>query len=99
MMKRKRIAAASIALVLALLLIGIAAAQGPYHLNWYVVSGGGGPMTSDNYLMRSTAGQGGIGLASSDNYRLSAGYWYAPVAPAGEVSPLIYLPIIFKSYP
>ena len=98
-MKRKRLAVAGLGLALALLLVSLAAAQGPYLLDWYVVSGGGGPMTSDNYVMRSTAGQGGIGLASSDNYRLSAGYWYAPVAPAGEVISPIYLPIIFKSYP
>jgi hypothetical protein len=98
-MKRKRFAVAGLGLVLAFLLIGLAAAQGPYHLDWYVVSGGGGPMTSDNYIMRSTAGQGGIGLASSDNYGLSAGYWYARGAPAGEVISPIYLPIILKSYP
>jgi hypothetical protein len=95
MIKRKRFAAAGIGLALAFLLIGLAAAQGPYLLNWYVVSGGGGPMNSTNYLMRSTAGQGGIGLASSTNYRLSAGCWYAPVA---EVGTAVYLPIIFKSY-
>jgi len=95
MINRKRFAAAGIGLALALLLIGLAAAQGPYLLNWYVVSGGGGPMNSTNYLMRSTAGQGGIGLASSTNYRLSAGSWYAPVAEVGNV---VYLPIILKSY-
>lgn len=98
MIKRKRFAAAGMALALALLLIGLAAAQGPYLLNWYVASGGGGPMNSTNYLMRSTAGQGGIGQASSTNYRLSAGYWYARVAEVAEVGTAVYLPIILKSY-
>ena len=46
MIKRKRFAAAGIGLALALLLSGRAAAQGPYLLNWYVVSGGGGPIRS-----------------------------------------------------
>jgi hypothetical protein len=95
MTKGKRFAVAGIGLALALLLVGIAAAQGPYLLDWYVVSGGGGPMESASYLMRSTAGQGGIGQASSTNYRLSAGYWYAPVAEVGND---VYLPIILKSY-
>ena len=94
-MKRKRIAAAGIALALALLLIGVVAAQGPYLLDWYVASGGGGPMNSTNYVMRSTAGQGGIGLTSSTNYRLSAGYWYVRAAEVGNV---VYLPVILKSY-
>ncbi|MFB0533968.1 MAG: hypothetical protein ACETWR_03185 [Anaerolineae bacterium] len=53
-------------------------------------------MESANYVMRSTAGQGGIGQASSTNYCLSAGYWYAWGAGVGTE---IYLPIIFKSYP
>ena len=95
MIKRKRFAAAGLGLALALLLVSLAAAQGPYLLDWYVVSGGGGPMESANYVMRSTAGQGGIGLASSANYRLSAGYRSAPVA---EVGTAVYLPIILKSY-
>ncbi len=97
-MKHRRTAAIGIALVLALLLIGVAGAQGPYNLNWQVVSGGGGPMDSTHYTLRSTAGQGATGQASSPHYGLSAGYWYAPAAP-GEVTYSIYLPTILKSYP
>jgi len=45
-----------------------------YDLSWNVIGGGGGAMDSASYAMRSTVGQI-IGLSSSDNYQLGAGYW------------------------
>ena len=59
-----------------LCLTGIAYARvsANYDLSWNVIGGGGGPMDSASFVMRSTVGQI-IGLSSSDNYQLRAGYW------------------------
>ena len=72
-MKRRAIA---VILVGMLCLTGIAYAgvSANYDLSWNVIGGGGGPMDSASYAMRSTVGQI-IGLPSSDNYQLGAGYW------------------------
>jgi hypothetical protein len=59
-----------------------------YTLSWYVIGGGGGPMSSTNYRMAGTVGQV-IGVCESTNYRLEAGYWYgvsAPAPPSGTFS-------------
>jgi len=60
--------------LLCLASIAFAQASENYDLSWNVIGGGGGPMSSANYAMRSTVGQI-IGLSSSDNYQLRAGYW------------------------
>jgi hypothetical protein len=72
-MKRRAIA---VILVGLLCLTGIAYAgvSANYDLSWNVIGGGGGPLDSASYAMRSTVGQI-IGLSSSDNYQLGAGYW------------------------
>jgi hypothetical protein len=46
-----------------------------YDLSWNVIGGGGGPLSSATYAMRSTVGQI-IGLSESSSYNLGTGYWY-----------------------
>ena len=63
------------AILLCFLATGVVLAQVSenYDLSWNVIGGGGGATSSANYVMRSTVGQI-IGLSSSDNYQLGAGY-------------------------
>ncbi len=70
---------------LCLLAAGGASAQSSanYALNWSVVGSGGCEMTSASYAMQSTVGQTAIG-ASSDGYRLEAGYWYRDAGGVGD---------------
>jgi hypothetical protein len=71
-----------------LCLAGIVCAQVSEHydLSWHVIGGGGSAMDSASYVMRSTVGQL-IGLSSSENYQVGAGYWYGnvSVSPPQEV--------------
>ena len=60
--------------LLCLASIAFAQASENYDLSWNVIGGGGGQIDSASYAMRSTVGQI-IGLSSSDNYQLRAGYW------------------------
>ena len=82
-MKRK-----TLILVGLLCLAGIVGAQVSEHydLSWHVIGGGGGPESSANYRMDGTIGQI-TGVASSENYQVSGGYWYgnASVSPPQEV--------------
>ena len=48
-----------------------------YRITTSVMSGGGGTMSSDNFIMMSTLGQpAGLGNSTSTGYILDAGYWY-----------------------
>jgi len=47
-----------------------------YEIPWQSVNGGGTPASSSNYELNSSASQSVIGLASSVNYEMGAGYWY-----------------------
>ena len=70
--------------LLCLLTAGGASAQSSenYALNWSVVGSGVCEMTSASYAMQSTVGQIATGTAS-ENYRLSAGYWYRDAGGVG----------------
>lgn len=51
-----------------------------YHIDWYVVAGGGGESaTNDPQLteirLRGTIGQATLGRASGGNFQLDSGYW------------------------
>lgn len=63
-----------------------------YALNWNVIAGGGNEMSSAHYAIKSTAGQSNIGLGSSGNYSLGAGYWYG----VGERIFRTFMPLLFK---
>lgn len=96
-MDRQRIRIVFLALLCALLLAGVALAQGsqPHGLPWHVVASGGGHMASSRHGLDGSAGQPAIGLATGQYHRLGAGYWYGVV----EVGPVIriYLPFIVKN--
>ena len=65
--------------LLCLTSIAYAHVSANYNLSWHVIGGGGGAMDSASYALRSTVGQI-IGLSSSDNYGMEAGYWYGAVS-------------------
>jgi hypothetical protein len=44
-------------------------------INWDVISSGGGPMTSTNFMLDGTIGQTVAGPSSSTNFVLNSGYW------------------------
>ena len=96
---RKRIVIAS-----ALLLVSLILALGPvlaqtsasYNLEWHVIGGGGQPVSSANYLVNSTAGQGAASqpYSVSDNYVVCAGYWCG-----GALTVDLFLPLALRNYP
>jgi len=96
----------AILLLLAALLCGLVAgvawamSSPSYAIEWDVIGGGGGPMSSASYEMNSTVGQAAIGFKTSSNYQLGSGYWYGVAAPAAPAPPAynIFLPIITKNY-
>ncbi len=71
----------TIALLLAGSLLGATSAYGPpvsaaqFAVDWAVLSGGGGQMTSASYRLNGTLGQGFAGYASSANYQHWIGFW------------------------
>ncbi|MGD8793855.1 MAG: hypothetical protein PVF47_14985 [Anaerolineae bacterium] len=93
-----------VTLLLAGLLIALAVGSGPavaqsssgYNLEWHVIGGGGQPVTSASYALRSTAGQGAASppYATSSSYVLSGGYWF------GEIGFYqIYVPLVLRAHP
>lgn len=80
----------TIALLLAGLLLGAASAPGPpasaaqFAIDWAVLSGGGGEMSSTSYRLNGSLGQGFAGYASSANYQHWIGFW---VEPGGAAPP------------
>ncbi len=100
-MSKRKITALAAALLCGLLVVGVAWAMSSasYAINWDVIGGGGGPISSASYAMNSTAGQAAIGFKASSNYKLGSGYWYGVAAPAPPPGYRIYLPIVLKNYP
>jgi hypothetical protein len=58
-------------------------AQGGSAVEWWVISGGDGPSSGSSVALNDTLGQPVIGLSSSGDVGLSAGYWYA--LPSAEL--------------
>jgi hypothetical protein len=83
------------ALLLTLVLTSLALASGSYSINWYVIGGGGGPISGGGYAINSTIGQPVVGVAKGQGYELGSGFW--PGAAVVEYE--IYLPIVLKNYP
>jgi hypothetical protein len=74
-------------LILILILMGVpllASAQ-TYQIDWYVIGAGGGTSTSSNYQLSGTIGQPIVGMSSSTNYTIDAGFWVGGT-PAGGCS-------------
>jgi len=100
-MNKRKVFALAAALLCGLLVVGVAWAMSSasYAINWDVIGGGGGPISSASYAVNSTAGQAAIGFKTSSNYKQSSGYWYGVAAPAPPPGYRIYLPIVLKNYP
>jgi len=77
-------AAGLMAALLAAALAVQPAAAGQFAIDWAVLSGGGGQMSSASYRLNGTLGQGFAGYASSASYQHWIGFW---VEPAGAVPP------------
>jgi hypothetical protein len=83
------------ALLLTLVLTSLDLASGSYSINWYVIGGGGGPISGGGYTINSTIGQPVVGASEGGNYRMETGFWGGALA----VEYKIYLPIVLKNYP
>ncbi|BCW97340.1 MAG: hypothetical protein KatS3mg024_0167 [Armatimonadota bacterium] len=56
---------------------------GQFAIDWAVLSGGGGEMSSASYRLNGSLGQGFAGYASSASYQHWAGFWVEP----GSIAP------------
>lgn len=68
-----------------------------YNLEWHVVGGGGGPVTSASYTVNSTAGQKAASppYSASSHYAVSGGYWFSGnLASTWQV----YLPLVLRNH-
>jgi len=93
MNKRTIIVALSIVLICALILAGAALAAPTQTIDWYVIGGGGGHVTSTDgaYSLDGTIGQPVAGVASAD---LCSGFWCGLADWVANMR--IYLPIILR---
>jgi hypothetical protein len=87
------------AILLGLLLAGgavLAQSSGSYNLEWNVIGGGGSVVSSANYVVGSTAGQGATSplYSVSSSYMVSGGFW-----SGGRFLSSVYLPLLTKVYP
>jgi hypothetical protein len=82
--KAVRCAATCLSAVLA---VAVPSVAGQFAIEWAVLSGGGGEMSSASYRLNGTLGQGFAGYASSANYQHWIGFWVEPggVAPPQPV--------------
>jgi len=74
--------------VLAILLLTCIVSGQTYQIDWYVIGSGGGHSESGAYSIDGTIGQPIVGMSSSANYRVEAGFWVG----AGASSGYEYLP-------
>jgi hypothetical protein len=93
MRKRKSLVLPA-AILTTLLLTSLALAFGSYTINWYVIGGGGGPISGGDYAINSTIGQPVVGASEGGNYRIEAGFLGGALA----VEYRIYLPVVLKNY-
>jgi hypothetical protein len=97
-MKKTRVVALGIVILLALLVGGVAWALSPAasDIDWRVFSGGGAPASSSSGVVsvNSSLGQTAIGLSSSSSYNLSSGYWYS----SGATFSYVYLPFVARGF-
>ncbi len=97
---KKRVLIATGVLLFALMVTlgtGLAQTSANFNLEWHVIGGGGQPVSSANYIVNSTAGQG----VASPPYPFSGscvvcgGYW---CTEGSTVFPC-FLPLALKYYP
>ena len=89
-----------LALLLLLLLAGVALAQVPqqtYTLDWWTVDGSGGMFSTDSgYSLGGTAGQPDPGVLSGGGYELGGGFWGGGAPTPGQRYG-IYLPLVLRN--
>ncbi len=66
-------------------------------VDWDVTGGGGGRLESDNLSLDNTLGQPVVGVVSSGNMELCAGFWCRIVVQAEAAENCIYLPVVVKN--
>jgi hypothetical protein len=87
-MKRTLIVCGVLLLLLAQSVLVIAAAAS--QMSWFnLLSGSGGPASSEHYQVDFTVGQTAGGPASSPGYALNLGYWQNFQIP-------VYLPVVVR---
>lgn len=84
---------ALIGALLAVLVTGalVQSASG-FDLWWHVIAGGGGRSTSASYAVNGSIGQPAVGVLSSADYRLGAGFWPGIGAETPTLTPTGTLP-------
>jgi hypothetical protein len=55
--------------------VGVILANGDFDIDWNVMAGGGGYVSSGAFVLDNTVGQATIGQVSEENASLCAGYW------------------------
>jgi hypothetical protein len=96
-MRKTQVAALAAGLLCCLVLFGLVSGEmfsDNYGVPWDARYGGGGLISSANYTMNATVGQGVIGWTDSINYGVGAGYWYG-----ADPDSRIYLPLVVRNGP
>src|SRR4030042_1022912 len=75
-------------ILLIVLFVPVLISAQTYQIDWYVIGSGGGHSESGAYSVDGTIGQPIVGVSSSANYRIEAGFWVG----AGASSGYEYLP-------
>ena len=78
-----------LALVLVLLVTGVALANGSLDLPRWVVSGGGSDSSGGDVTLQATLGQPVVGAVSGGNVTLGQGFWHG-----GSDGYKIYIPLV-----
>lgn len=90
-------AASFLAIVFALFIVSIAAAQSGngFDLTWNTIDGGGGTSTGGNFEVSGTIGQAEAGTLSGGSYALVGGFWFG-LDSQPNPQRLLYLPLVRK---
>lgn len=84
---------AAFVLLMLILLVGGASAQGPLTIDWFVIGGGGGHAEAAPYALDGTIGQAMVGVVSSASYELCSGFWCGAAAQYR-----VYLPLVLRNF-
>ena len=86
----------STALLLALLVVGVAlaAVEAGYDLSWWTVDSGGGSSSGGSYSLSGTIGQPDAASSTGGGYTLAGGFWHG--GAAAQVGEIVYLPMVIR---
>ena len=97
-MKKRALIATGVLLfaLMVTLRTGLAQTSASFNLEWHVIGGGGEPVSSANYMVNSTAGQGAASppYSVSASYVVCAGYWCERFLTID-----LFLPLVLRNYP